>query len=58
MGAKIMPVSDLRRKISQTLKELQHATWDEAIYIARAGRRRSWSTTNIMNNSRSKPETG
>ena len=38
MGTKIMPVSDLRRKVSQTLKELQHAARDEAVYITQHGR--------------------
>ena len=38
MGTKIMPVSDLRRKVSQTLKELQHAAGDEAVYITQHGR--------------------
>jgi prevent-host-death family protein len=38
MTIKIMPVSDLRRKVSQTIKELQHAARDEAVYITQHGR--------------------
>ena len=38
MTTKIMPVSDLRRKVSQTIKELQHAARDEAVYITQHGR--------------------
>ena len=38
MTTKIMPVSDLRRKVSQTIKELQHAPRDEAVYITQHGR--------------------
>ena len=38
MGTKIMPVSDLRRNVSQILKELQHAARDEAVYITQHGR--------------------
>jgi prevent-host-death family protein len=36
MATKIMPVSDLRRKVSQTIKGLQQE--DEAIYITQHGR--------------------
>jgi prevent-host-death family protein len=36
MTTKIMPVSDLRRKVSQTIKELQQE--DEAVYITQHGR--------------------
>jgi len=38
MSTKIMPASDLRRKVSQTIKELQHAARDEAVYITHHGR--------------------
>lgn len=36
MATKIMPVSDLRRKVSQTIKEIQED--DEAVYITQHGR--------------------
>lgn len=36
MTTKIMPVSDLRRKVSQTIKEIQQE--DEAVYITQHGR--------------------
>jgi len=36
MGTKIIPVSDLRRNVSQTIKALQQQ--DEAIYITQYGR--------------------
>lgn len=36
MGTKIIPVSDLRRSVSQTIKELQEQ--DEAVYITQHGR--------------------
>ncbi len=36
MSARIMPVSDLRRYVSRTIKELQEA--DEAVYITQHGR--------------------
>lgn len=38
MTSKIIPVSDLRRKVSQTIKELQHSAHDEAVYITQHGR--------------------
>jgi prevent-host-death family protein len=38
MTTKIMPVSDLRRKVSQTIKELQDTGRDEAVYITQHGR--------------------
>ncbi|MCB0191308.1 MAG: type II toxin-antitoxin system prevent-host-death family antitoxin [Anaerolineae bacterium] len=38
MTNKMMPISDLRRKVSQTIKELQHAAQDEAVYITQHGR--------------------
>jgi prevent-host-death family protein len=41
MPTKIMPVSDLRRKVSQTIKELQHAARGEAVYITQHGRPRA-----------------
>ena len=36
MGTKIIPVSDLRRSVSQTIKDLQEQ--DEAVYITQHGR--------------------
>lgn len=36
MAAKNIPVSDLRRRVSQTIKDLQ--TQDEAVYITQHGR--------------------
>ncbi|MCQ3973382.1 MAG: hypothetical protein DPW09_08065 [Anaerolineae bacterium] len=38
MPAKIMSVSDLRHKVIQTIKELQHAARDEAVYITQHDR--------------------
>jgi prevent-host-death family protein len=38
MGTKIMPVSDLRRKVSQTLKDLRRGAGDEVVYITQHGR--------------------
>jgi prevent-host-death family protein len=38
MATKIIPSSDLRRNLSQTIKELQHAAPDEAVYITQHGR--------------------
>ena len=37
MTTRIMSVSDLRRKVSQTIKELQHAGREEAVYITQHG---------------------